>query len=90
MVAGGGVGEGIVRELGKGTYTLLYLKWITNKDLLYSTGNSLNVMWQLDGREVWGRMDTYIHVAESLRGSPETTLTLFIGYTQYINKNFKV
>ena len=46
MVAGGGVGEGIVRELGKGTYTLLYLKWITNKDLLYSTGNSLNVMWQ--------------------------------------------
>ena len=21
-------------------YTLLYLKWITNKDLLYSTGNS--------------------------------------------------
>ena len=22
------------------TYTLLYIKWITNKDLLYSTGNS--------------------------------------------------
>ena len=22
-------------------YTLLYLKWITNKDLLYSTGNLL-------------------------------------------------
>ena len=21
------------------TYTLLYIKWITNKDLLYSTGN---------------------------------------------------
>ena len=21
-------------------YTLLYLKWITNKDLLYTTGNS--------------------------------------------------
>ena len=21
-------------------YTMLYLKWITNKDLLYSTGNS--------------------------------------------------
>ena len=28
-------------------YTLLYLKWIANKDLLYRTGNSmLNVMWQ--------------------------------------------
>ena len=33
-------GEGIVRESGMDRYTLLYLKWITNKDLLYSTGNS--------------------------------------------------
>ena len=33
-------GEGIVREFGIDMYTLLYLKWITNKDLLYSTGNS--------------------------------------------------
>ena len=31
---------GIVREFGIDMYTLLYLKWITNKDLLYSTGNS--------------------------------------------------
>ena len=30
-------GEGIVREFGMDMYTLLYLKWITNKDLLYST-----------------------------------------------------
>ena len=34
------MGEGIVREFGIDMYTLLYLKWITNKDLLYSTGNS--------------------------------------------------
>ena len=33
-------GEGIVRDFGMDRYTLLYLKWITNKDLLYSTGNS--------------------------------------------------
>ena len=32
--------EGIVREFGVVRYTLLYLKLITNKDLLYSTGNS--------------------------------------------------
>ena len=32
-------GEGVVREFGMDMYTLLYLKWITNKDLLYSTGN---------------------------------------------------
>ena len=34
------MGEGIVREFGMDMYTLLYLKWITNKDLLYSTGIS--------------------------------------------------
>ena len=33
-------GKGIVTEFGMDMYTLLYLKWITNKDLLYSTGNS--------------------------------------------------
>ena len=29
-----------LREYGIDTHILLYLKWITNKDLLYSTGNS--------------------------------------------------
>ena len=35
-----GLGQRIVRKFGIDTYTLLYLKWITNKYLLYSTGNS--------------------------------------------------
>ena len=39
--AGGGWEKGIVREFGMDMYTLQYLKWITNKDLLYSTGNSV-------------------------------------------------
>ena len=40
-VGGGGAWqERIVREFGVNMYKLLYLKWITNKDLLYSTGNS--------------------------------------------------
>ena len=34
------MGGGIVREFGIDMYTLLYLKRITNKVLLYSTGNS--------------------------------------------------
>ena len=35
-VAGGeGWREGIVGEFGMNTYTLLYLKWITNTDQLY-------------------------------------------------------
>ena len=36
----GRMGEGTVREIGIDMYTLQYLKWITNKDLLNSTGNS--------------------------------------------------
>ena len=34
------MGERIVRESEMDKHTLLYLKWSTNKDLLYSTGNS--------------------------------------------------
>ena len=38
MVASGeGKGERVVREFGMDMYTLLYLKWKTNKDLLHST-----------------------------------------------------
>ena len=48
MVASGGEEwkEGLVREFGMDMYTLLYLKWITNKDLLYSIWNSIcgNIM----------------------------------------------
>ena len=33
------MGGEIPREFGMDMYTLLYLKWITNKALLYSTGN---------------------------------------------------
>ena len=34
------LGEGTVRDFGKVMYTLLYLKWITNEDLMYDTWNS--------------------------------------------------
>ena len=33
------LGEGIVRDFEKVLYTLLYIKWIINKDFLYSTWN---------------------------------------------------
>ena len=33
-------GRGINQEFGINIYTLLYIKQIINKDLLYSTGNS--------------------------------------------------
>ena len=44
--------EGIVRELKMDTYTLLYLKWITNRDLLNSTENSTQcyvAAWMMGG-----------------------------------------
>ena len=36
----GRMGEGVVRELGMGTYTVQRLRWVTNKVLLYSPGDS--------------------------------------------------
>ena len=41
----------------------------------------------LDGREVWGRMDTCICMAESLNCSPETTL--LISHTLIQKKKFE-
>ena len=48
MVAGGegeGWVEGIAREFGMNMYTLLYLKWTTNKECI-TQGTLLNVIWQ--------------------------------------------
>ena len=43
---GGKVRGKIVKETGMDVYTLLYLKWMTNKDLLYTHGTLLSIMWQ--------------------------------------------
>ena len=54
-----GWGYGIVRELERDTYTLLYLKWIINKDLTISHMElCLMVCGRLDGMGVWERRDT--------------------------------
>ena len=39
------MGVGIVREFGASMCTVLYLRWITNKNLLCSAGTLLNVNW---------------------------------------------
>ena len=39
----------------------------------------------LDGRGIWGRINTCICMAESLCCSPETTTTLSIGYSPVQN-----
>ena len=43
----------------------------------------------LDGRGVWGRMDTRICMAESLCCSPQTITTSLISYTPVQNENKK-
>ena len=50
------------REFGMDMYTLLYLKWITNKDLLCSTWNSAQCYMaaSMEGRG-WGRMDMSLY-----------------------------
>ena len=44
---GKGWTEGIVRDFGMDMYTLLCLKLIPDKDLLYSTGNSIQLTGHL-------------------------------------------
>ena len=85
IVGGGeGWGEGIVKEFGMDIYTLLYLKWITNKHVELCS----MLCGSLDGKGVWGRMDTYICMAESLH-PPQTITTLLIGYITIQNKKLK-
>ena len=48
------MGERIVREFGMDMYTLLYLKWITNKVLVYRIWNSAQcymAAWMRGGLE---------------------------------------
>ena len=68
--------ERIVRESGMDMYTLLYLKWITHKDLLYSTWNSAQCYVPPEGSRVWGENETCICVVKYLRCSAETTSLL--------------
>ena len=66
----------IVREFGTDMHTLC-LKWIINKDLLYSARNSANVVRQPGWEGSLGE-NGYVCVAESLCWSPETAITLLV------------
>ena len=71
-------GEGIVREFEINMYALLCLKWIINKDVLYSKGNAAQcyvAAWT--GGEFRGEW-THVCRAESLCSLPETVTTLLI------------
>ena len=73
----------LIREFGMDMYTLLCLKFIVNKDLLYSTWNSAQcyVAAWMGGefRAEW--IHVYICMAEFLCCPPESITTLLIDYT---------
>jgi len=83
---GEGWGEGIVREFGMGMCILLYLKWITSNDLLYSTWNSAQcyeAVWM--GGE-FGIERIYVYVGLSLTSQPPGPWEInlfFLETTQY-------
>ena len=70
--------------------TWVYLKWKTNKALLYSTGNSAQCHMAAWMGMRLGENDTCICMAESLCSSPETVTTLSSDYTpiQNLKKKF--
>ena len=80
------MGEGRVREFEMDMYTLLYLKWIMNKDLLQSAGNSAQCYVSAWTGQLWGRMGPCICMTEALCRSPETITTLLTGYTPKQNQ----
>ena len=71
------------REFEINMCTFLYLKWITNKVLLYNTGGSAQVMWQ-PGWERSLEENGYM----LLCCVPENII-LLISYTLIQNKKFK-
>ena len=80
-------GKGMAGDFRKVMNTLLCLEWITKRNLLLQHMELCSVLCvRLDGRGVWGRMDTCICMAESLHCLPETITTLLISYTPMQNK----
>ena len=73
-------------------YTLLYLKWITNKDHCTVQGTLLDVMGQPGWEESFGENGyMYIYIAESFHCSPENITSqhsFSISYTSIQNKKF--
>ena len=70
---GGGVGGGMEWEFGISRCKLLYIEWINNKVLLYSTGKYIQYLIITNkGKE----SEKYIYLTESLCCTPETNTTL--------------
>ena len=79
MATRGWGGGGINWEIGTDIYTLLYIKWISNKDLLYSPGNSTQysvMAYMGKGSKKRGDICICICITDWLCCIPETNTTL--------------
>ena len=80
---GGGCREGMLREFGTNMYTLLYLKWMINKDI--AQGTLLNAMWQPRWHrnlEKNGYMYMYGWVTSLFTWNNHSLVCLLIGYVR--------
>ena len=91
--ASGCQGEGLGEEignLGMGMYMLLYFKWIANKDILYSTGNSAQcymAAWM--GEEFEGKwIYVYVWLSPIAIHLKQSQHCLSTDYTLIQNKSF--
>ena len=63
VAKGEGIGGGVKWEFGISRCKLLYIEWINNKLLLYSTGNYIqNPMINHNGKEDKKRIYIYIYI----------------------------
>ena len=76
------------REFGSDMHMLLYFKWITNKDLLYSTGNSAQCYVAAWMGGDFGGEGIHVYVWLSL-GSSRETITLLVNWL-HPNEKLKI
>ena len=84
----GGLGERTVREFGMDMHTQIYWKWITNKDLVYSTWNSAQccVAAWMEGSFGGEWLHVYVWLSP-FAGHLKLTQLFKISYTPIQNKN---
>ena len=78
---------GIVRKFGI-VYTAIFKMDNQQGPIVYHTELCSMLCGRLDGKGVWRRMHTCVHMAESLRCPPETINSLLFSYTPIQNKMF--
>jgi len=89
VARGQGAGKGIAGEFGMDVYTLIYLKWITNKVPLYRTENSALDMVAPAWEGSLGKNGYMYMYGWVLCCPPETVTTFLISYTPIQNKKLK-